>query len=232
MTQGSTLLATFKGEKIDLTSVEFQLLSILAARPGRILSRNQLMDSLYTDQRIVCDRTIDSNIKKIRKNPIQKDIPILMLTARAEEMDKIEGLDAGADDYMTKPVSLQELHARIRALVRRSQGLNEEKVLQKGDLSLDIENNELKIQGENVKIGPTEFRLLHYLMRKPDRLHSRSQLLDQVWGQGIFIEERTVDVHILRLRKLLKPYHADKMVMTVRGAGYRFIENIKDTSIN
>ncbi len=167
-------------------------------------------------------------IKKIRKNPIQKEIPIIMLTARAEEMDKIEGLDAGADDYMTKPVSLQELYARIRALVRRSQGLNEEKILQKGDLALDIENNELKIQGEKVKIGPTEFRLLHYLMRRPGRLHSRSQLLDQVWGQGIFIEERTVDVHILRLRKLLKPYHVDKMVITVRGAGYRFIEKLHE----
>ena len=164
-------------------------------------------------------------IKQIRRNPVQKDIPIIMLTARAEEMDKIEGLDAGADDYMTKPVSLQELYARIRALVRRSQGLNEEKILKKGDISLDPDNNELKIQGKSVKIGPTEFRLLHYLMRRPDRLHTRSQLLDQVWGQGIFIEERTVDVHVLRLRKLLKPYHVEDMVMTVRGAGYRFTEN-------
>lgn len=164
-------------------------------------------------------------IKAIRKNPVQKDIPIIMLTARAEEMDKIEGLDAGADDYMTKPVSLQELYARIRALIRRSQGLNENKIITKGDISLDPDNNELKIQGQNVKIGPTEFRLLHYLMRRPNRLHTRSQLLDQVWGQGIFIEERTVDVHVLRLRKLLKPYHVDHMVMTVRGSGYRFIEN-------
>lgn len=164
-------------------------------------------------------------IKKIRKNPVLKDIPIIMLTARAEEMDKIEGLDAGADDYMTKPVSLQELYARVRALIRRTQGLNEEKIIKNGDISLDPDNNELKIQGQSVKIGPTEFRLLHYLMRRPNRLHTRSQLLDQVWGQGIFIEERTVDVHILRLRKLLKPYQVDKMVMTVRGAGYRFIEN-------
>ncbi len=201
--------------------------SVKEAEDGRqaLAILNESNPDLILMDWMLPDQTGPQIIKKIRKNPIQKDIPIIMLTARAEEMDKIEGLDAGADDYMTKPVSLQELHARIRALVRRFQGLNEEEILQKGDLSLDIENNELKIQGKNVKIGPTEFRLLHYLMRRPNRLHSRSQLLDQVWGQGIFIEERTVDVHILRLRKLLKPYNADKMVMTVRGAGYRFIEN-------
>ena len=163
-------------------------------------------------------------IKIIRKNPVQRDIPILMLTARAEEMDKVEGLDAGADDYMTKPVSLQELHARIRALICRAQGLNEHHFIKKGILSLDPENHQLKIGDKPVKIGQTEFRLLHYLMRRPNRLHSRAQLLDQVWGQGIFIEERTVDVHILRLRKLLKPYGVDNMVQTIRGAGYRFTE--------
>jgi two-component system, OmpR family, phosphate regulon response regulator PhoB len=164
-------------------------------------------------------------IKIIRRSAIQKNIPIIMLTARTEEIDKVEGLEVGADDYMTKPVSLKELLARIRALIRRSQGLNEDKVIQKGAISLDPENNELKISGKPVKIGQTEFRLLHYLMRTPDRLHSRTQLLDQVWGQGIFIEERTVDVHILRLRKTLKPFGVDNMVQTIRGAGYRFSEN-------
>ncbi|MEE9424068.1 MAG: response regulator [Methylococcales bacterium] len=163
-------------------------------------------------------------IRKIRSNPVHKDIPIIMLTARSEEADKIKGLDSGADDYMTKPVSLQELLARVRALIRRSQGLNEDKVIKKGSLSLNPENNELKIQDKSVKIGLTEFRLLHYLMRTPDRLHTRSQLLDQVWSQGTFIEERTVDVHILRLRKILKPYGVDSMVQTVHGAGYRFSE--------
>jgi len=163
-------------------------------------------------------------IKHIRANPVQKELPIIMLTARAEEMDKIKGLDAGADDYMTKPVSLQELDARIRALIRRSQGLNKDKTLTMGVISLDPENNTISINGQVVKSGQTEFRLLHYLMRKPERLHSRTQLLDQVWGQGTFIDERTVDVHILRLRKILKPYGIDKMVQTVRGAGYRFIE--------
>jgi len=158
----------------------------------------------------------------IRRNKVQKDIPVIMLTARAEEEDKIKGLEVGADDYMTKPVSLKELYARIRALIRRSQGLNEDKLIQLGIVSLDPENNALSIDGNSIKIGQTEFRLLHYLMRKPDRLHSRSQLLDQVWGQGTFIDERTVDVHILRLRKILKPFDVDHMIQTVRGAGYRF----------
>jgi len=158
----------------------------------------------------------------IRRNKVQKDIPVIMLTARAEEEDKIKGLEVGADDYMTKPVSLKELYARIRALIRRSQGLNEDKLIQLGIISLDPENNALSIDGNSIKIGQTEFRLLHYLMRKPDRLHSRSQLLDQVWGQGTFIDERTVDVHILRLRKILKPFDVDHMIQTVRGAGYRF----------
>ena len=167
-------------------------------------------------------------IKKIRKNPVQRDIPIIMLTARSEETDKIEGLDAGADDYMTKPVSLQELYARIRALIRRSQGLNEDKTINKCGIVLDPENNVLTINGSIVKIGLTEFKLLHYLMRTPERLHSRSQLLDQVWGQGVYIDERTVDVHILRLRKALKPHSVGNTVKTVRGAGYRFSEKIDE----
>ncbi len=162
-------------------------------------------------------------IKQIRRNPVQKDIPIIMLTARAEETDKIEGLDAGADDYITKPMSLRELEARIHALIRRSQGLNTDKSLQMGELLLNPENNQFAIQGNPIKIGQTEFRLLHYLMRKPDRLHTRASLLDHVWSQGAFIEERTVDVHVLRLRKILKPHGLHTMIQTVHGMGYRFI---------
>jgi len=164
-------------------------------------------------------------IKKIRNNKIQKDIPILMLTARAEEADKIKGLDSGADDYMTKPVSLKELDARIKALIRRSQGLSVDTTITRGAIVIDLENNTLLINNEIVSVGQTEFRLLHYFMRKPERIHSRSQLLDQVWGQSTFIDERTVDVHILRLRKILKPFGLDKMLKTVRGVGYRFTEN-------
>lgn len=163
-------------------------------------------------------------IKKIRSNDIQKDIPILMLTARAEEMDKIEGLDAGADDYMTKPVSLKELEARIKALIRRSQGLSVDTTITRGPMVINLDNNTLLINDKNVEIGQTEFRLLQYFMRKSERIHSRAQLLDQVWGQSTFIDERTVDVHILRLRKILKPFDTDKMLKTVRGVGYRLSE--------
>ncbi len=165
-------------------------------------------------------------IRRLRKDSVQKEIPILMLTARAEEMDKVKGLDVGADDYMTKPVSLKELDARIRALIRRSQGLSVDKSITRGVIRIDLDNNSLMIKGEAVKIGQTEFRLLHYFMRKAGKLHSRSQLLDQVWGQNTFIDERTVDVHILRLRKILKPYGIDAMLKTVRGAGYRFTEKL------
>jgi two-component system phosphate regulon response regulator PhoB len=149
-----------------------------------------------------------------------------MLTARAEEMDKIKGLDSGADDYMTKPVSLKELDARIKALIRRSQGLSVDTTITRGVIVIDLENNSLLIDNKIVNMGQTEFRLLHYFMRKPERIHSRSQLLDQVWGQSTFIDERTVDVHILRLRKILKPLGLDKMLKTVRGAGYRFTEKL------
>ena len=165
-------------------------------------------------------------IKKIRNYEVQRDIPILMLTARAEEDDKIKGLDVGADDYMTKPVSLKELDARIKALIRRSQGLNVDTTLTKGPIIIDLENNTLLINNDAVAIGQTEFRLLYYFMRKADVVHSRTQLLDQVWGQNTFIDDRTVDVHILRLRKVLKPFKLDGMVQTVRGLGYRFSENI------
>jgi len=164
-------------------------------------------------------------IKKIRSNEIQQDIPVLMLTARAEETDKIKGLDVGADDYMTKPVSLKELDARIKALIRRSQGLSVDTTITRGAIVIDLDNNSLMVDNVAISIGQTEFRLLHYFMRKPDRVHSRTQLLDQVWGQSTFIDERTVDVHILRLRKILKPLKLDKMLKTVRGVGYRFTEN-------
>ena len=165
-------------------------------------------------------------IKQIRANKIQREIPILMLTARAEELDKIKGLEVGADDYMTKPVSLKELDARIKALIRRSQGVTIEKKLSRGPIIIDLENNLLTINNKTVTIGQTEFRLLHYFMQKPERVHSRGQLLDQVWGQNTFIDERTVDVHILRLRKILKSNHIEKMIKTVRGVGYSFTEKL------
>lgn len=162
-------------------------------------------------------------IPKVRDMPVHKELPVLMLTAKTEESDKVQGLDMGADDYMTKPVSLKELAARIRALIRRSQGLNPQQLLVQGDISCDPENKTVQIKGETIKISSMEYRLLYFFLKNPNRLFSRSQLLDNVWGQTVFVEERTVDVHILRLRKILKKYDLDAMLKTIRGSGYRFV---------
>ncbi|WP_332815606.1 phosphate regulon transcriptional regulator PhoB [Ramlibacter sp.] len=158
--------------------------------------------------------------RKWRASERTRAIPILMLTARGDEPDKVAGLDAGADDYITKPFSTQELLARIRAVLRRRAPEQDGHALQIGELSLDPQAHRARWRGEPLKLGPTEFRLLNYLMRHPERVHSRSQLLDRVWGDHVFIEERTVDVHVKRLREALGP--AGAMVETVRGAGYRF----------
>lgn len=157
--------------------------------------------------------------RKWRTDSRTKPIPILMLTARGDEPDKIAGLDAGADDYITKPFSTQELLARIRAVLRRRapEQLNDTVTI--GTLTLDAATHRVSCQDQALKLGPTEFKLLHYLMKHPERVHSRSQLLDRVWGDHVFIEERTVDVHVKRLREALGA--AGSMVETVRGAGYR-----------
>ncbi len=154
-----------------------------------------------------------------RKHPRSKGVPIIMITARSEESDKIQGLDSGADDYLTKPFSPQELLARIRAVLRRRlpEAVNDS--VQIGDLTLDAAAHRVSFRGRELKAGPTEFKLLHYLMKHADRVHSRAHLLDRVWGDHVFIEERTVDVHIKRLREALGD--AGFMVETVRGAGYR-----------
>ncbi|HTH77944.1 MAG TPA: phosphate regulon transcriptional regulator PhoB [Ramlibacter sp.] len=157
--------------------------------------------------------------KKWRTESRTKEIPILMLTARGDEPDKIAGLDAGADDYITKPFSTQEMLARIRAVLRRRAPEHANDVVTIGGLSLDAATHRVSWKNLAVKIGPTEFKLLQYLMKHPERVHSRSQLLDKVWGDHVFIEERTVDVHIKRLRESLGD--AGAMVETVRGAGYR-----------
>jgi len=148
-----------------------------------------------------------------------KAIPILMLTARGDEPDKVAGLDAGADDYITKPFSTQELLARIRAVLRRRMPEQDQEAVTIGDLSLDAATHRATWKGRPLKIGPTEFKLLNFLMKHPERVHSRGQLLDKVWGDHVFIEERTVDVHVKRLREALGA--GGVMVETVRGAGYR-----------
>jgi two-component system phosphate regulon response regulator PhoB len=151
-----------------------------------------------------------------------RDLPIIMLTARAEEADKVAGLDAGADDYLTKPFSATELLARIRAVLRRRAPDALDAAVDVGPLTINPATRRVTGLGRDVKMGGTEFRLLHFLMTHPERVHSRAQLLDRVWGDHVFIEERTVDVHVKRLREALTPVSCQHMIETVRGAGYRF----------
>jgi len=158
--------------------------------------------------------------KRWRAHPRTKSVPIIMLTARGEEMDRVAGLDAGADDYISKPFSTKELLARLRAVLRRRAPERVEGSIAVGALLLDAETYRVSFNEQMLKLGPTEFKLLHYLMTHSERVHSRSKLLDRVWGDHVFIEERTVDVHVKRLREALGP-NAGRMIETVRGAGYR-----------
>lgn len=160
--------------------------------------------------------------RRLRSMPDTKEIPIIMLTAKAEEIDKVRGLEIGADDYITKPFSTKELLARIKAVMRRSQSSSAQGLIEVKGLSLDPETYRVTAGDEAIEISPTEFRLLHFFISHPERVYSRDQLLDQVWGQNVYVEERTVDVHIRRLRKTLQPYGFDRFIQTVRSVGYRF----------
>lgn len=161
----------------------------------------------------------------LKHNPATREIPIIMLTAKGEEDNKVQGLESGADDYVTKPFSTRELLARIRALLRRAAPLSSDERIEMGGISLDPATHRVSTDGKGLELGPTEFRLLHFFMTHPERVYSRSQLLDQVWGTDVYIEERTVDVHIRRLRKALEPSGSNGMLQTVRGTGYRFSSN-------
>jgi two-component system phosphate regulon response regulator PhoB len=168
--------------------------------------------------------------KRWRADVRTRELPIIMLTARMEEADKINGLDAGADDYLTKPFSTKELLARIRAVLRRKAPEALDTAVEVAGLRLDPATRRVTRRLDNepreVKVGPTEFRLLHFLMTHPERVHSRAQLLDRVWGDHVFIEERTVDVHVKRLREALAPVQCSALIETVRGAGYRMTQQL------
>jgi two-component system phosphate regulon response regulator PhoB len=163
-------------------------------------------------------------IRRLRANESFAEIPVIMLTAKGESEDMIKGLSVGADDYVNKPFSPPELMARIKAVLRRCQlpETDDEQILQFGSLRLDMKSHRVMIDDERVDLGPTEFRLLHFFMKNPERAYSRGQLLDYVWGDTVYIEERTVDVHIRRLRKALEPSQNESLIQTVRGVGYRF----------
>jgi two-component system phosphate regulon response regulator PhoB len=159
--------------------------------------------------------------RRLRLDTHTATLPIIMLTARGEETDKLKSFDSGVDDYIVKPFSPRELIARVKALLRRV-GSPEDGILEIGELRLDLNAHQASFRGERLKLGPTEFRLLELFMTNPDRAFDRSQLLDRVWGRSVYVEERTVDVHVLRLRKALKPFGLANRIETVRGVGYRF----------
>ena len=159
--------------------------------------------------------------KELRGNPRTRELPIIMVTARSGEADKVAGLEAWVDDYVTKPFSPRELKARIKSVLRRRAPEAAQEPLEAGSLRLDPVTQRVSVSGREVPLGPTEFRLLRFMLARPERVHSRAQLLDMVWGDHVYIEERTVDVHIRRLHVALEPFGADKLIETVRGSGYR-----------
>ncbi len=160
--------------------------------------------------------------RQVKQNPRTRDIPIIMLTAKSQEQDKVKGLDVGADDYITKPFSPRELLARIKAVLRRTMPSGPDSLIEVADLRLNPSSHRVTIGGKALELAPTEYRLLHFLMSHQERVLDRSQLLDGVWGDGVFVEERTVDVHIRRLRKALEPTGHHNLIQTVHGVGYRF----------
>ena len=196
------------------------------ARQAQDMMGNQVPDLVLLDWMLPGISGVDL-AHKLRQGSRTKDVPIIMLTARGEEESKIKGLEAGADDYITKPFSTQELVARIKAVLRRTGSTaSAEDVIEMGELAIDTVGHRATVKNEPLELGPTEFRLLHFFMTHTERVFSRSQLLDQVWGNNVYIEERTVDVHIRRLRRALEPHDCAKYIQTVRGAGYRFSEQV------
>lgn len=192
-----------------------------SAEQGLSLVKNALPDLVLLDWMLPGVSGIDFT-RRLRNDERTKTVPIIMLTARSEEPDKIAGLESGADDYITKPFSPRELVARIKAVLRRRAPQMTDDVVDVNGLRLDPTTHRVTAQGRALDLGPTEFRLLHFFMTHSERVHSRSQLLDHVWGDHVFVEERTVDVHIRRLRHALEPSNHADLIQTVRGAGYRF----------
>lgn len=205
-------------------SLEKQNYLVIEAESGQqareILMTNR-PDLLVVDWMMPGESGIEF-VKRIKQDEVLSEIPTMMLTARVEELDKVKGLESGADDYMTKPVAIKEFQARVKALLRRTSGNKEDQNLDIFGIKLNLATHQLSIDGKLTAIGSAEFNLLKFFLTHKNRVYSRSQLLDFVWGQGVYLEERTVDVHMLRLRKILKPYDKQKYLITVRGMGYMF----------
>ncbi|RWA38515.1 phosphate regulon transcriptional regulator PhoB [Xylella fastidiosa] len=200
---------------------EFESLQASDAREAQAVIADCVPDLILLDWMLPGTSGLELT-RRWRKASLTREIPIIMLTARSEENDRVGGLEAGVDDYMVKPFSARELLARIRAVMRRTRDDEEDGSVAIGKLRIDGAAHRVYAGHVQVPIGPTEYRLLHFFMTHSERVYSRTQLLDHVWGSGVYIEERTIDVHIRRLRRTLQPFGLDDMVQTVRSAGYRF----------
>lgn len=211
--------------RFALERVEFRVTLAANAQEARLRMAESVPDLILLDWMMPGMSGVEF-AKELKAANTSKDIPIIMVTARAEEEDKVRGLNIGADDYVSKPFSFPELIARIQAVLRRSTPGGEEERMAVAGLEVDAASQRVSAHGEPVKLGPTEYRLLHFFVSHPERVYTREQVLDRVWGQNVYVEERTVDVHIRRLRKALEPHGFDAMIQTVRGTGYRFSDKI------
>ncbi|MBL8251642.1 MAG: phosphate regulon transcriptional regulator PhoB [Candidatus Competibacter sp.] len=207
--------------RFALAEAGFEVREAADARQAQASIAERLPDLILMDWMLPGLSGIDFS-RRLKREALTREVPIIMLTARAEEADKVQGLENGSDDYMTKPFSPRELVARIRAVLRRGGPAAEDELLRADGLSLDLASHRVSAGETRLDMGPTEYRLLEFFMSHPERVYSRGQLLDRVWGSNVYVEERTVDVHIRRLRKVLEPHGYDALIQTVRGAGYRF----------
>lgn len=207
--------------KFSLEKKNYIVLEAESGHQAREIMLTNRPDLIVLDWMLPGESGIET-LKKIRNDEVLSDIPVLMLTARVEESDKVNGLDSGCDDYMTKPVAIREFQSRIKALLRRTIASDDDQTVDVQGIKLHLASHQLSIDGKLVPIGSSEFNLLKFFLTHKNKVYSRSQLLDFVWGQGVYLEERTVDVHILRLRKILKPHKKDDHFITVRGMGYMF----------
>ncbi len=204
----------------NLGRAGYQVLSAATGMEARSSMVDEFPDVVLMDW-MLPDMSGLELTRQLKRDPETREIPIIMLTARVQEDDRVAGLEGGADDYITKPFSPRELLARIKVVLRRGAAFQDETVTV-GRLKLNSASHRVSVGESEISLGPTEYRILHFFMHHPDRVYSRAQLLDRIWGANVYVEERTVDVHIRRLRKALTASGYDKLVQTVRGAGYRF----------
>jgi two-component system, OmpR family, phosphate regulon response regulator PhoB len=209
--------------RFALARADFRVAEAGNAQDARLKMADERPDLILMDWMMPGVTGIELT-REIKAAPTTRDIPIIMLTARAEEEDKVRGLNLGCDDYLAKPFSFPELIARIQAVLRRTLPGGEEERVAVNGLEVDAASQRVTAKGQPVRLGPTEYRLLHFFVSHPERVYTREQVLDRVWGQNVYVEERTVDVHIRRLRKALEPHGFADMIQTVRGTGYRFSE--------